>query len=425
MAKWFSAALNAAKLLQPKGSKEQMLNTLRKQPGVKQEEMDFLRLDELFNGQDVITAEQLQKAIQQRLDAAHLGVNPNADTYLPMANPANNIPGLRTLRLDAKNTQYPEYSLVHEDIPRPTTPQGMIVVDELDMSKPNGPRKPHVQHDYVERVPQAGTSSDAYDYDISGQHFPNSIHGNMHNPRVLNPRLNIGHTRGFTGDLVHPREVIALDQEGFPVEIPNRREPIFVLDELQSDLMQSIYSENRRYQKQLDNIKADQLDDKDNIIGQRSSDAEMDSTVKHINELAEQRKNLPFQKSWPELLLKDALQEAVDRDAPYFGWLNGERQAARYGPEQKREDGLKAFYDGRLVNSKLWKELGLEKPRQGTVSTKGDKFYDNGWENAWFVKLPPEVRKRIKEQGLPLFGLGALATYGPYENQGALYEQAR
>ena len=398
-----------------------MLNTLRKQPGVKQEEMDFLRLDELFNGQDVITAEQLQKAIQERLNAAGMGVNETANSYLPMANPVNNIPGLQTQRLDARNSKYPEYSLVHEDTPRPTTPQGFLVVDELDISNPGSARKVHAQHDYVERIPQAGTSRDAYDYDLSGQHFPNDT-ATINND---NPRINIGHTRGFTGDLVHPREVIALDTEGFPVEIPNRREPIFVLDELQSDLMQSIYTENRRYQKQLDNIKADQLDDKDNIIGQRSSDAEMDSTVKHINELAELRKNLPFQKSWPELLLKDALQEAVDRDAPYFGWLNGERVAARFGPEEGREAGLKAFYDNRLVNSKLWKELGLEKPRQGTVSTKGDKFYDNGWENAWFVKLPPEVRKRIKEQGLPLFSLGALATYGPYQNQGALYEQAR
>lgn len=426
MSRWFSAALNAAKSLQPKGNKEQMLNTLRKQPGVKKEELDFLDLDTLFNGQDVITAEQLQKGILKRLSDAGMTVNNEVGVYMPMANPMNSVPGLQVERYNPWTSRYPEYSMVHEDIPRPTTPQGFPIDDELDPI--SRARKVHEEHNYVERVPQAGTSQNAYDYDMAGEHFRVDT-ATINND---NPRLNIGHTRGFTGDLVHDREVIGIDPDGFPVEIPNRREPIFVLDEVQSDLMQGIYSNNQKYKKQLDN--------KDKILGQHFTDAEiaggvevdedgliigMQGTENHIQELADQRKNIPYQKSWPELLLKDAIQEAVDRDAPYIGWLNGARQAGRYGPEEGREAGLKAFYDNRLVNSKLWKELGLEKPKPGVVSTKGDTFYDgnNVLENSWFVKLPQEVKDKIKKNGLPLFSLGALATYGPFTPEGALYEQ--
>lgn len=396
MAKWFSAALDAVRSLQPKGSKEQMLNTLRKQPGVKKEEMDFLHLDELFNGEDVITVDQLQKAILNRLKDTGLAnmTRSGRDQLLQLKSfrempPATDLyaPSIETRRQgydDPKNPELNDAQYPHHSYLVPGHPGGhkFLRADQEETLAQGG---------YIERVPTAGKSNLAYDYDRAGEHFPQreAYDGSE-------GMLNIGHTRGFTGDLVQP----------------NKRDPIFVLDELQSDLMQGAHKE-RKNRRKLEELYSDTPSQKQQII---RAQAEVEAA----------RKDLPYQKTWPELLLKDALQEAVDRDVPYFGWLDGAQQTSRYqGPYvHKLRPGMESFYDNRLVNSKLWKELGLDKPQRGNISRKGDQRfdYDGSFENSWFVKLPPEVRKRIKEQGLPLFSLGALGVYGPYQDAGALYQ---
>ena len=495
--KWFSAALNAARSLQqPKGKPDQMINTLRKQPGVKQEEMNFLSLDELFNGKDIVTAEELQRAIKARLSGTGMTVNESIGVHLPMGNPTQTVPGLQVNRRTAsgdletdQNTLFGAYSMASEDI-------GKI--------SPGERLKSLKGHNYVERVPQAGHSDHAYDYHTSGDHFPHDLQ-----PVVKGrPRLNIGHTRGFDGELVVPNT--ASDEVA----------PVFVLDEVQSDLMQDIHKKNRDLRQREENIasevsqfdpdvslalnerwKKDQVKDIEvqkvldklvengtfEIVDQPGENVEIISAITgrslgfgtqreameqaanfveqamlpqskysddivslfvdgfkdpypieeiigemdygssplqqiidEQNFLAAGRKNLPYQKSWPELLLKDAMQEAVDRDAPYLAWLDGERQAGRYGPEDGVWEGLKSFYDRRLPNSKLFKGLGLDKPQRGRVMLKNDFFPRQ--DNSWIVKLPPEVKEQIRKNGLPLFSLGALATYGPYQNQGALYE---
>lgn len=497
MAKWFSAALNAARSLQqPKGTPQQMINTLRKQPGVKQEEMDFLRLDELFNGKDVITAEELQRAIKAQLSGTGMTVNDSIGVHLPMGNPTQTVPGLQVNRRYAggdletdQNTLFGAYSMAAEDVPK---------------ISPGERLKSLKGHNYVERIPQAGHSDHAYDYHNSNAHFPNDLQ-----PVVKGrPRLNIGHTRGFDGELVVPNST------------SNEVAPVFVLDEVQSDLMQDIHKQNRDLRIREENIASEVSQFEPNVSAAlnerwkdtKLKDAEVQKVIDKLFEngtfeivdqpgenveiissitgrslgfgperaareevaefveramlpqskysddivslfvdgfkdpypieeivgemdygssplqqlideqdfLAAGRKNLPYQKSWPELLLKDALQEAVDRDAPYIGWLDGNRQSDRYGPEDGVWEGLKSFYDRRLPNSKLFKELGLDKPQRGRVMLKNDFFPKQ--DNSWFVKLPPEVKEKIRKNGLPLFSLGALATYGPYQNQGALYD---
>ena len=519
MSRWFSAALDAVRSLQPKGDPTQMINTLRKQPGVKKEEMDFLRLDELFDGEKVVTVADLQEAIMTRLRETGLADfsasgnekifqwprSKNTPTYSAMELYEPNIgtrrQGYGTPENPTLNeAAYPHYSYlirghggVLKDLRKETLAQG----------------------GYIERIPRAGKSDLAYDYDNAGQHFPQSTGRD-------GMFLNIGHTRGFTGDLVQPNQATALDSDGFEVAIPNKRDPIFVLDEVQSDLMQDANKQRKKLKEIEDRIASEVSQAEPNVefaLNERWKNEELkdlevqavidklfengtfqivdqpDGNVQIISDITgrslgfgtereareqvanfvetamlpqspysdnivhlfpdgfkdpgpieeiigeldygnsplqqimrEQaeveaaRKGLPFQKSWPDLLLKDALQEAVDRDVPYFGWMDADQQTFNYGPMLR--PGMEAFYDNRLVNSKVFKELGLDKPQRGQISRKGDKRFDGdgGFDNAWFVKLPPEVRKRIREQGLPLFSLGALTAFGPYENQGALYD---
>ena len=38
------------------------------------------------------------------------------------------------------------------------------------------------------------------------------------------------------------------------------------------------------------------------------------------------------------------------------------------------------------------------------------------------TRLTDEFKDRVSEKGLPLFSLGALGVYGPYQDEGALYQ---
>lgn len=492
MARWFSAALKALETLQPKGGKEQMLNTLSKQPGVKKEEMDFLRLDELFNGEDVITVDQLQKAIRDRLRLVdgfendgliHTDIFSDNKTFGTRRSHAHadykDLPGTENTSL-AGVSNYPgsQYTKFHR--------RGTIDDD------------PMAYEERVVSVPRSGQPS--ADLDVSESHFPSPNED----------RINIGHTRGGTGRVAP----LNFDPDARP-----HIEDAYILDELQSDLMQQIqlqqklgreaqerlagqaasiqpalyyrWNSDPRLRREeairllrkmtqprgkgkdvpgdltvehgefvygsgdrlLGTIDKDGFPDDELIMnaeaafmgingedftkqffvdGFEKDDGRMrsfiedvigeelpiiktsDRVVKELAELEAQRSNLPFQKSWPEVLLKDAIQEAVARDVEQFGFLSGDEVAKRWHQKGDGQyEGLKSFYDNRLVNSKLWKELGLPKP-EFNLGTGNTTF------EARTVPLSPEFKKRVREQGLPLFSLGALTMFGPYEERGAL-----
>jgi hypothetical protein len=73
---WYSALQRAAKgLQQKKGSGKQMLAMLKKQPGVKAEELEWLGVDDYLAGTDSVTREEIQQFIEQG------GVEVNDVTY--------------------------------------------------------------------------------------------------------------------------------------------------------------------------------------------------------------------------------------------------------------------------------------------------------------------------------------------------------
>ena len=467
-----------------------MLNTLRKQPGVKKEEMDFLRLDEarqLFNGEDVITVDQLQKAIRERLRLLdgfendrliHTGIFSDHKSY---------------------DTDYKDLAGTED-----TSLAGVANYTNSYNTKFSSGGKfddPMAYEERVVSVPSYGEG--LYDLDLSESHFPTTAAN----------RINIGHTRGGTGRVAP----LKYDPDAVP-----HIEDAYILDELQSDLMQGIRQQRedaevsltvaadekpsvlhalrerwntdaasgRRRREEIIKLlkKMTQRRGKgrdvpgdltvedgefvygsgDRLLGRIGKDGspddelitnaeaaltgimnrdftkqffidgfDHDEAIKNavegvigeelptvsahqriVNEQQELdaiRANLPYQKSWPELLLKDAIQEAVARDVEQFGFLSGDEVASRYHRKGDREyEGLKSFYDNRLVNSKLWKELGLPKPKVN-FGTAGNTTFE-----ARTVPLSDEFKKRVREQGLPLFSLGALTMFGPYEERGAL-----
>ena len=468
--KWFSAALNAARSLQPKGNTEQMLNTLRKQPGVKKEEMDFLNLDQLFSRQEVITAEDLQRAIRNRFRAeGMMHRSPDGEYLSPIQSqysghrPGSEL-GVRWSQSD--ELKYEDigdiYDKLEEDglirvvkrddgdnwhFINPETGEGfgfgMIGPDEDDaagaftmlmenlvnnkeLSKledwfGEGYRYDGILNklgvDVAEKKRLQGTrgftgyakypeysplgmspESNYIERVLAAGDKDNPLHGVSYPHYQSSGAPQIGHSRGGSAVL-----------ENAP-DIGNASGDLYLVDEVQSDLFQAAAKQSKKNQETVDQLFSE-------VSVDMESPVVKDALNRH-HALKTNLERLPYNKSWPDLLMKDQLQEAAARDADFFGYTAGSEQLDRYagtaGP------GLADFYDQKLRNSKFWKQVGLDKPVPGYAVASD--LGDHAEIQTWVSRLPREVKERIRKEGLPLFSLGALATYGPYENQGALYE---
>jgi hypothetical protein len=117
----------------------------------------------------------------------------------------------------------------------------------------------------------------------------------------------------------------------------------------------------------------------------------------------------PFKESWPDLALKQQLYEtARDPEARWLGFTPGITQERRYSKlyqEDFPNDGMRKFYD-QLLPKRLEK---IVKPFGGRVSEWTMPFIEEYNAPGWLVRLTPEMKQRILQQGLPLLSLGGLA----------------
>ena len=199
-----------------------MVAQLRKQLGVKKEELDLLELESLFDGKDVITVEDLQKKIRARLFNTGLLETDNTKS-LDLLQPTLNVREYSGRRNEALN-QYLDRSMF----------------GNKDYSS-----------GYEERVPFAGYSDDPLDYQMAEQHYNNPDPDDF--PLAT---LNVGHTRGGTGEA-------RLGDYQF--------DDAYILDEVQSDLHQSIAQHRRDIRENAGEL-----------------------TDKEIAKATESRRNLPF-----------------------------------------------------------------------------------------------------------------------------------
>ena len=127
-------------------------------------------------------------------------------------------------------------------------------------------------------------------------------------------------------------------------ETPSGKSVLFV-EEIQSDPAQKIDKAKAR-QKERDASKGDWFDPDE----------------------ANYSTDMPFKKSWPEVMLKRMTRWAVDNGFDSIAWVSADIQRERNRLESKEEGGFfEAIYDRTLRNSKLWKRLGV-KPERGSVS---------------------------------------------------------
>ena len=95
----------------------------------------------------------------------------------------------------------------------------------------------------------------------------------------------------------------------------------------------------------------------------------------------------PLLKNWQEPTIKRALKDAVDSDAQYFAWINGEQTSARYDLathldlvhwiELPGVEGTK----GKLISlvEKNGEEIDMVITKDGTIAKNGHKNVPEGW----------------------------------------------
>src|SRR3990167_9378059 len=75
-------------------------------------------------------------------------------------------------------------------------------------------------------------------------------------------------------------------------------------------------------------------------IGYDTEAEAWEGLITHLKNTSQAVPNNPLLKNWQELSIKRALKDAVDSNAEYFSWINGEQTSARYNLS-KQVDNIK------------------------------------------------------------------------------------
>lgn len=128
----------------------------------------------------------------------------------------------------------------------------------------------------------------------------------------------------------------------------------------------------------------------------------------------------PFKDSWPDLALKKALLLAVEEGHDSIAWTTGEQQVERYGSmlTEKQRNGLRKFYD-EILPQKIkdlvkrydkdvkvrGEQIDVPTEHKGPSTRLYEEHYSGGMkkENVLAITLSDTLKRRIAQEGLPLF----------------------
>lgn len=98
----------------------------------------------------------------------------------------------------------------------------------------------------------------------------------------------------------------------------------------------------------------------------------------------------PYQQSWPNLLFRQSLLDAINQDKQLLTWNTGANMPEVEGwgskPDPKKVDAMKAFYDKRIVDyaNKLGKPFGVQVEKATVPSRKLENWESDGHGNIRF-----------------------------------------
>jgi len=114
----------------------------------------------------------------------------------------------------------------------------------------------------------------------------------------------------------------------------------------------------------------------------------------------------PFKETWPDLQMKQQVLDAADSPAEWIGITDANTLRSR------GEEISDAFQEQRLPNTlrKILQPFGGEQmeqlPLQGNAAAR-----------AWIARLTPEMKERIRKEGLPLMTVAMMAVLGQQAGQ--------
>lgn len=459
---FYSKVEEATLPLQSKGSGSQFLAQIQKTPGVKPEEIEVLGLDKFLQSKPTVTKQEIQDYITANKPdvqevqlgtgtvktfeqwAADQGFGPEAirdfgptlrNSYEAFKTNASQKQGA------AKFASYTipggeNYRELLLTLPEPIEAK---MFRDLELRVNAGERlKPEELQKYYDLV-----DAQAFKNQYFGPHYE---------------QANI---------LAHLR---ANDR------VVDGKKALFI-EEIQSDWHQA--GRKKGYNKLPDDAQVVQSPDTGNFIVQRANgnylgesaatrEEAIQSAIKHFGGVPD----APFKKSWHELALKRAIQEAVDKGYDKLAFTTGKTQAERYDLSKQIDRvaitktggvwSVNAWKDGSKVITKdastdsdlanlVGKELADKAVKQGggeyagldlQVGGEGMKgFYDEILPKAlqnltkkygtkvtkskldegsevWSMDITPQMREQVKAKGQPLFATApplGLATQDPLE----------
>ena len=110
------------------------------------------------------------------------------------------------------------------------------------------------------------------------------------------------------------------------------------------------------------------------------------AAMRRLRETQEGVPNAPFKETWPTMVLKHALIDAIRSGKDWLTWSTGKTNADHYPQADavqraQRENGMKAFYDKRLVDiaNKFGKSYGSKVETKSVTGSPSHKvtFYDD------------------------------------------------
>ncbi len=202
---------------------------------------------------------------------------------------------------------------------------------------------------------------------------------------------------------------------------------VLFLEEVQSDWHQA--GRKKGYQKPLSEKQRKDLEDK--IVQEkqmlqyaidsgRVSDESLNETKKLIIAMEETLKgnivgdvpDAPFKKTWPLLAMKRMVRYAAENGFDKIAWTTGQQQADRYGEENIQAEGMKAFYD-KMLPSIVNKEFnrgkwGKAKVKPIEISGNQDAFMSKGAVlqlpfDALSLSITDRMKNKALREGMPMF----------------------
>lgn len=448
---FFSAlerAVNNAKL--NKATPDQWLGYLRNQPGVKAEELEWVR--PLEGAQGHLTKQQLQTAIAERkvrLEETTLGEKPGYkrdELYIDddfqggqyvvrrssdaeiVAGPferRNHAGEARAALLAPNETRYGEYQL-----PGGTNYRELLLrMPEAELKLPEGweivqdKNMFYVFDKKRKLVAGAETRKEAlqnamYNFRNLTQRFesPNFTSSHWDEPNVLaHVRMNDRDIPGV-GRSLHLEEIQSdWGQKG--------RKEGFALSEAEKKRLAS--EEDRIIEKMSHDPETGEFKAKRSLELGEITKEEAETFEKALRRNANKVPNMPFKSTWADLSLKRMIREAAEKNYDAISWTPGEAQAARYDLSKQidqlkyneKSGTLTAYKNGSTIIDKsgikpeqlsdyIGKEAAeklMKQKEEPPVRWKLDRWYKGGQEypEKEFTNLK-EAEAASNERGQPL-----------------------